>query len=186
MCADTPDDDARAVALALAGDHSGHEALMAAHRGAVFRMAHGYTGNEADALDVTQDAFVAAFLSLHRYDPARPFRAWVLRVALNKCRDWTRRRAVRRLFAFALPIEQAAQVPDTQPDPEAALASQQEVARIHAAVAALPDALKEPLLLCAMEGLAQEQAATILGISRKAVETRLYRARQKLSHLIEG
>lgn len=186
MHADTHDDDARAVALALAGDHSGHEALMAAHRGAVFRMAHGYTGNEADALDVTQDAFVAAFLSLHRYDPARPFRAWVLRVALNKCRDWTRRRAVRRLFAFALPIEHAAQVPDTQPDPEAALASQQEVARIHAAVAALPDALKEPLLLCAMEGLAQEQAATILGISRKAVETRLYRARQKLSHLIEG
>ena len=77
-----------------------------------------------------------------------------------------------------------------QPDTPAPSALQLQAAAMteqyQQAVAALPDALKEPLLLCAMEGLAQDQAATILGISRKAVETRLYRARQKLSHLIEG
>ncbi|EJU11138.1 RNA polymerase sigma factor [Novosphingobium resinovorum] len=179
-------DDAAAVAAALAGKQFGFDVLMEAHRSAVFRMVRGYLDHEADALDVTQDSFVAAFLSLHRYDPARPFRAWLLRIALNKCRDWTRRRAVRRLFAFALPIEDAAHVPDAQPDPEAALKSRQEVARIHAAIAALPDTLKEPLLLCAMEGLPQDEAAAILGVSRKAVETRIYRARQKLSHLVEG
>lgn len=179
-------DDARAVAAALAGAQSGYDALMHAHRAAVFRMVRGHLGNEADALDVTQDTFVAAFLALRRYDPARPFRAWIMRIALNKCHDWARRRAVRRLFAFALPIDEAAGVADDAPGPEAALASRRAVARIHAAIAALPDALKEPLLLCSVEGLPQDEVAAILGISRKAVETRLYRARRKLSHLIEG
>lgn len=179
-------DDAAAVALALAGGQAGFDALMAAHRGAVFRLARGHLGNEADALDVTQESFVAAFMALHRYDPARPFRAWLLRIALNKCHDWARRRTVRRFLSFALPIEDAFDIADAAPGPEAALASRQEVARIHAAVAALPTSLKEPLLLCAIEGLSQEEAAAILGVSRKAVETRIYRARQKLSHLVEG
>lgn len=179
-------DDAAAVALALAGGQAGFDALMAAHRGAVFRLARGHLGNEADALDVTQESFVAAFMALHRYDPARPFRAWLLRISLNKCHDWARRRTVRRFLSFALPIEDAFDIADAAPGPEAALASRQEVARIHAAVAALPTSLKEPLLLCAIEGLSQEEAAAILGVSRKAVETRIYRARQKLSHLVEG
>lgn len=179
-------DEAAAVAAALAGRQAGFTALMDAHRNAVFRMARGHLGNETDALDVTQESFVAAFLALHRYDPARPLRAWILRIALNKCHDWTRRRKVRRFFAFALPLEHAAHVADGGHDPEQALASRHEVSRIHATIAALPDALKEPLLLCALEGLSQEEAAAILGISRKAVETRIYRARQKLSHLAEG
>ncbi|MGC4252194.1 MAG: RNA polymerase sigma factor [Sphingobium sp.] len=178
--------DAEAVAAALGGEQAGFAALMDAHREGVFRVVRGYIGNDADALDVTQEAFVAAFLALGRYDPARPFRAWVLRIALNKCHDWTRRRAVRRLFTFSLPIEEATAVADPQHDPEQALASRGEVARIHVAIAALPASLKEPLVLCAIEGIAQNQAAEILGISRKAVETRLARARKKLSYLVEG
>lgn len=178
--------EAEAVAAALAGKQAGFVALMNAHRDAVFRVARGHLGSETDALDVTQESFVAAFLALRRYDPARPFRAWILRIALNKCHDWARRRAVRRFFAFARPIEEAEAVPAEGPDPEQALVSRQEIARIHARIAALPDTLKEPLLLCALEGLSQEDAARILGISRKAVETRIYRARQKLSHLSEA
>lgn len=179
-------DDATAVAAALAGRQVGFGALMAAHREPVFRMIRGHLGSEADALDLTQEAFVAAFLALRRYDPARPFRGWILRIALNKCRDWSRRRAVRRFFTFAAPIDAAIAVADEGQGPEDALASQREVAHIHAAIAALPDTLKEPLLLCALEGLSQDEAAAILGVSRKAVETRIYRARQKLSHLTEG
>ncbi|WP_285019925.1 RNA polymerase sigma factor [Novosphingobium sp. fls2-241-R2A-195] len=183
---DAKGDESRAVALALAGGQAGFDTLMAGHRSAVFRVVRGHVGNDADALDVTQESFVAAFLALRRYDPARSFRAWVLRIALNKCRDWARRRAVRRFLSLALPMEHALAVADTAQEPEAALASRREVDRIHAALAALPDTLKEPMLLCAIEGLAQDEAAAILGISRKAVETRIYRARQKLSYLIEG
>src|SRR3546814_15935115 len=50
------------------------------------------------ALDLVQEAFVAAFDALDRYDQGRPLRTWLARIAINKCRDWARRRAVRRLL----------------------------------------------------------------------------------------
>lgn len=180
------DDDAEAVRAALAGRQSGYAALMARHREAVFRFVRGYVRDESEALDVTQECFIAAFAALRRYDPERPFRTWIMRVALNKCHDWGRRRAVRRFLTGARPIEEAVGVIDPDPDPEARLASDVEVARIQTAIAELPANLKDPLLLCAIEGMAQDEAAAVLGISRKAVETRIYRARQKLSLLIEG
>lgn len=179
-------DDAALVRLALGGRQAAFSALMARHREAVFRLARNHLGNEADALDVTQECFVSAFAALVRYDPARPLRGWLLRIALNKCHDFARRRAVRRLFAFARPLDEALDVADLAPDPEAALHSARAAARIRAAIAALPAQLKEPLLLCAIEGMNQDEAAAVLGTSRKAVETRIYRARRKLSELLEG
>ena len=178
--------EARAVALARAGQDAGYRILMDAHREPVFRFLRGLLGNESDALDVTQEAFVAAFLALDRYDPARPFRAWILRIARNKSHDFARRRAVRRLLSFALPIEEAGELADPSANPEDLLSGRGEVERIHAAIASLPDKLKEPLLLCSLEGMSQEEAARVLGTSRKAIETRIYRARQKLSDALEG
>ncbi|AIT82328.1 FecI sigma-24 factor (plasmid) [Novosphingobium pentaromativorans US6-1] len=174
------------MAAALAGRQSGFDTLMKLHREAVFRFVYGLTGAESDALDITQESFVAAFLALNRYDRSRPFRAWILRIARNKCHDWARRRKVRRFFSFAVPIDDAVHIADPQENPEEALSSRLGVERIHEAIARLPDSLKEPLLLCSLEDMSQDEAAQVLGISRKAVETRIYRARQKLSQMLEG
>jgi RNA polymerase sigma factor CnrH len=180
------DQDARLASLALAGRQEGFTGLMNRHRNAVFRLARNHIGDESEALDVTQECFVSAFAGLRRYDPERSFRAWILRIALNKCRDWARRRAVRRFFTFAVPLDEALGVADGAADPEASLAADESAHQLRALIASLPPQLKEPFLLCALEGLPQDEAAQALGISRKAVETRLYRARQKLSAAIEG
>ncbi|QOT73150.1 sigma-70 family RNA polymerase sigma factor [Sphingobium fuliginis] len=154
---------------------------MRRHRDAVFRLARGHAGDATEALDITQETFISAFAALGRYDGARPFRLWIARIAVNKCRDWARRRAVRRFFTFARPIEEAGAVADGMPTPEEAVQSRAELAHIHAAIAALPGNLKDVLVLRAIEGMSQAEAAQILGISEKAVETRLYRARNKLA-----
>ena len=180
------ENDSDAVAAAMSGRQDGYRTLLDRYRADVFRVVRGQIGDEDEALDLTQESFVAAFASLRRYDPSRPFRAWILTIAVNKCRDWRRRRAVRKLFTFALPIEAARDVQGADPDPEQALGSADAVARIRSALADLPHALREPLVLCALEGMSQDEAADVLGISRKAVETRIYRARQKLSGLLEG
>ena len=179
-------DDGAAVAAALSGLQEGYRVLLRRHREPVFRLVRSHIGEEDEALDVTQECFVSAFAALHRYDPERPFRRWILRIAVNKCRDWGRRRAVRRFLAFATPLEEAEDVPDPSPNPEAALFSSAEVARICAALSALPRSLKDPLILCSIEGLSQDEAAAVLGVSRKAIETRVYRARQKLSEMLKG
>lgn len=177
-------DDASAVSAALAGRQAGFTWLMDRHRASVFRYARGQVRDEGEALDITQECFVSAFAALRRYDPARPFRTWLLAIAVNKCRDWARRRAVRRFFTFAVPLDDALGLSDEAPDPETALGSSQDVARIRSALAELPANLREPLVLCTLEGLDQVQAGEVLGISRKAVETRIYRARQRLSEML--
>ena len=93
--------DAELVALARGGGQPAYRALTERHRDGVYRLARGATGDAEEAFDVTQEAFIAAFGALASYDPARPFRAWIARIALNKARDAMRRRAVRRLFSFA-------------------------------------------------------------------------------------
>ena len=142
-------DDRTLAAHALAGHQDAYAALMRRHRDAVWRLARGHVGDNDEALDITQEVFIAAFAALARYDGARPFRAWIARITLNKCRDWGRRRAVRRFFAFARPIDEAGDIADVAPDPEAALQSQRELARINAAIAALPAPLKDVLLALA-------------------------------------
>lgn len=172
------------VALALAGQQSAYGELMRRHREAVFRLARGHAGDATEALDITQETFIAAFAALARYDGARPFRLWIARIAINKCHDWARRRSVRRFFTFARPIEEAGVVADFGQTPEEAAHSQAELARINNAIAALPGNLKDVLVLRAIEGMSQADAAQTLGISEKAVETRLYRARNKLSEML--
>lgn len=178
--------DGELAALALAGRQSAYSELMRRHREPVYRLIRSHVGDADAALDVTQQSFIAAFTALRRYDADRPFRVWMSRIAINKARDWARRRAVRRLFAFARPIEEAANVADTNALADERLASSRELERTMAAIADLPANLKAVLILRAIEGLSQAESASVLGISEKAVETRLYRARSKLSEKLRG
>ena len=172
--------DGELAALALAGRQAAFRELLDRHRASVFRLVRSNTGDDDAALDVTQEAFIAAFAALKSYDGTRPFKTWVSRIALNKCRDRARRRAVRRFFSFALPIEAAASVSDDSIPADRQLADRAELARVREAIAKLPPAIREPLILHAIEGLTQVETAELLGISEKAVETRIYRARKAL------
>lgn len=183
---DAEPDDRQLAGRALAGDQAAYGALMRRHRDAVWRLARAHVGDADEALDITQEAFVAAFAALARYDGARPFRGWIARITLNKCRDWARRRAVRRFFALARPLDDAAGVASADATPEEALASGRALARIDAAIATLPAPLKDVLLLRTIEQMSQADTARTLGISEKAVETRLYRARGKLAELLRA
>lgn len=173
--------DSALVAAARAGQQSAYSALMRRHRETVWRLARSHVGDADEALDITQESFVAAFAALSRYDDTRPFRVWIARITLNKCRDWGRRRAVRHFFAFAKPIADAFDVADPGGSPEEALHSSRELSRINASIAALPANLREVLVLRTIEAMSQAETAHVLGITQKAVETRLHRARAKLT-----
>lgn len=179
-------DDATLAARALAGGADAYRALMERHREPVHRLIRAQIDDADAALDLTQESFIAAFANLHRYDPERPFRFWILRIALNKCRDWRRRRAVRGFFTRARSIEEGLDVADAAPGPEEEAASRQAMARVRRAIDGLPDNLRSVLLLRTVEAMSQTEVAALLGLSEKAVETRLYRARTKLTEMLRG
>lgn len=173
-------DDAALVRSVLARDSAAERALVERHRDWIYRLARTATGDPEEAYDITQEAFVAAFGALRRYDPARPLRGWLAAIVLNKCRDWARRRRVRRWLGLPLPDGVADWLAEDSALPDAAAADRAELAAAARAIADLPPPLKDVLLLRTIEGLSTLEAAAALGISAKAAETRLARAREKL------
>jgi RNA polymerase sigma factor CnrH len=177
--------DGELAQLALAGDPHAFSHLASRHKTWLFRFIRRYVGNDADALDLLQDAMVAAWLALDRYDPARPYQAWLRLIALNKCRDWSRRSVLRRVVGYFAADVDGVPAPARHSDPETMCMADESLLRLDRAIAALPRGLREPFVLSAFEGLSHREAAALLQLSEKAVETRIYRARQQLMRVID-
>jgi len=173
--------------LSIAGREAAFAEIMRRHRQSIFRMVRANVGDADEALDLMQETFVAAHQAMPRYDGSRSMRAWLSTIAINKCRDWGRKRTVRRFLSFATAIgPEAEAVADHQVSADDIASDRQELDHVTKAIADLPTALRESLVLRTIEGLSQAETAAILSISEKAVETRLYRARAKLLERLGG
>jgi len=173
--------DGELAALSIARRDTAFAEIVRRHRDALYRLALASLADPDDALDAVQETFVAAYGALRRFDPARPMRPWLARITLNRCRDRLRRRKVRRiLLPFGSADNPVDLVADDAPGHDIVAADRQELARTMRAISALPAAIREPIVLRTVEGLSQAETAEALGISEKAVETRLRRARDKL------
>lgn len=175
-------------ARAARGDRAAFSALMTATKSDLHRFIRRYVGEDEEAWDLAQETYASAWLALRRYDPARAFPTWLRAIALNKCRDWGRKRTVRRVVrgVMGLDAPEAMAVGDDRPDPEARLDDQRRVAALDRALAGLPDQLKAPLILSALEGRSHADIARIVGATPKAVETRIARARARLAQIMKA
>ncbi len=180
--------DAELARAAAAGDERAFSHLVARHKNGLYRLLRRYLGEPDEAHEAAHEAFIAAWSALGRYDPARPFGAWLRTIAINKARDRGRRLAFRRLvFGDRRPEDlPAGSQRDPGATPAEALLEKERLARLDRAIARLPRALKEPLLLTAIEGMSQMDAAAILNVTPKAIETRVYRARRALAEALGG
>jgi len=174
---DNTERDAGLAIQARNGDKRAFTLLMQHTKQPLYRFVRRYIASDDDAYDIVQESYIAAWSALKRYDEQRPFATWLRAIALNKCRDFGRRNAVRArlriLFSFLLPTEEPpTSTEDVQKD--------DRLLRLDAAIAALPAFYKEPLLLTAISGLSQKDAALQLNTTVKAIEMRVRRARQKL------
>lgn len=173
--------DGELATLSLAGRQAAFAEIMNRYRQPIFRLIRMSIGDEDEAFDLSQETFIAAHQALARFDPERSMRTWLSAIAVNKCRDWARKRAVRRFLSFGNGLGSAADlVPDGKAAIDDAASDRQELSRVAEAIAALKSDLREALILRTIEGLSQSDTAGVLGISEKAVETRLHRARAKL------
>lgn len=163
------------VKRAAAGDRAAFEIIVRRHKQPLFRFIRRYVGNGDDAYDLVQDSFVAAWTALGRFDISRPLSPWLRAIALNKCRDFSRRQSVRRIILGLFVSEAEQQTSHDTSDPQA-----ERLDRLDRAIAELPAYYKEPLLLTAVSGLSHHEAADILKTTPKAIEMRLYRARKKI------
>lgn len=156
---------------------------MTATKADLHRFITRYVGDPDEALDLTQETYAAAWLAIRRYDPRRPFGAWLRTIALNKCRDWGRRRRVRRVVrgVMGLDAPEARTVGDGMPTAEDRVDDRRRLQRLEAALRDLPHGQRAPLLLAVLEGRSHAEIGQILSLSSKAVELRIARARKALA-----
>jgi RNA polymerase sigma factor CnrH len=175
------DSDGTLAARSIAGDDRAFAEIVRRHKQFLYGLTVRFVGNPDDAVELVQEAFVAAHGALRRYDPGRPLRTWLARIAVNKARDWQRKERVRAVLRSFLPIGDVPDVAADQVSIEQTVSDRAELSVVRHRIAKMPARLREVLVLRAVEGLPQAQVAELLGISEKAVETRLYRARRHLS-----
>ncbi len=183
MHGDETASDGELAARVLAGDDRAFTLLMRRTKVALHTFARRYLGDDDLAYDVVQQAYVSAWKALARYDADRPFEAWMRTIVRNKCRDAQRKALVRRLINLSpvSPQGHERDAPAPAQNPEQSFVARDDLRRTSEALAALPDGLKTPLILTALEGWTMAEAAKHLGLTEKAVETRLYRARKALN-----
>lgn len=171
-----PSDEDLAV-RAKGGDHHAFNQLMHRHNAALVRFLSRHVGDSDDAEDVAQNTFIAIHRNLHRFDATKSFVTWMFFIARNKAKDHFRRRAVLRWVGFE---ETGEDLPSSAPDPEQTAGDRDELQRADAFIREMPEGLRSPLLLSAMDGMALAEIGEIMGISAKAAEIRVYRARKLL------
>ncbi len=176
--------DADLVATILGGDVEAFAVLVERYHDDCFRFARHMLGNEHDAEDATQEAFLRAYTGLGRYDERNTFRSWLYRILVNQCRTLGRRRGRRdrRFLQDAEAVGQAV-APSRDGDVELRQA-------LVAALADLEPRLREALLLKYGEGLEYAEMARITGAGISALKMRVKRAadgvRPRLERLLRG
>ncbi|PHS21921.1 MAG: RNA polymerase subunit sigma-24 [Robiginitomaculum sp.] len=177
--------DTALISSILAGKDKPFTQLMRRYKSPLFRFALRHLGDEDDAEDAVQDAFIAAYNNLHRFNPKYRFSTWIFQITLNKCRDIGRKRKTRAFMQRLTPFVENTVSSDIGSDnPETLHQSRAALSQLKDQITQLPDTLKPAFILCALEGRSHKEASEILKLSPKAVELRVYRARQHLkAHL---
>jgi RNA polymerase sigma factor (sigma-70 family) len=169
-------DDAALVRRARDGDHEAYAVLVRRHQALAVHVATLGCGR-AEAEDAAQEGFVKAYRALGRFDPARPFRPWLLAIVANEARS--RARSGRRAAALLERAASMAPAPSAGDAAEAALA-RIGAGRLTAAIATLSEADQEVLVLRFALDLGEAETATVLGCRRGTVKSRTSRALDRL------
>lgn len=166
--------DPQVIGAARAGDHHAFGILVRHCQGDVWRLAFHLVRDEAAADDVTQDAFVRAFRFLPGYRADAKFSTWLYSIARNCAMDELRRASRRRRVVERLGSEE----PSGETDHVAVL-------QVREAIAALPDDLREPVILIDLLGTSYRDASVILGTAEGTVKSRVHRAREALADMLQ-
>ena len=184
-----PDSDADLVARLQRGDDTAFEAIVRAHSGRLLSVARRFLGNNEDAQDAVQDAFIRAYKAIHTFEARAQLHTWLHRILVNtalmKLRERRRRPtdSIEELLpSYTNDGHQAVAARDWS---DAVLERKETAVLVREAIDRLPDQYREVLLLRDMQEKDTAEAAEILGTTSNVVKVRLHRARQALRTLLD-
>ncbi len=181
----TRQEEREIIEKVLSGDTEAFEALVIEHQNKVYSLALRMVGNEEDARDMAQEAFIRAFNSLTGFRGDSKFSVWLYRLTSNICIDFIRSRAKKRTVSMTWTDEDGddageLEVPDERFSPEAQLERTLTRESVRRGLDSLSPQYREILLLREINGLSYDEIGEALGIEPGTVKSRIFRARKKL------
>lgn len=183
--ADGPHSDSRLIDEALGGDSAAFGRLVGKYQDRLYNTLMHVTGSSEEARDVSQDAFVQAFVKLSSFQRSSAFYTWLYRIAFNLA--ISRRRRRKPTASVEQVRELTGQEPLSRDDaPADGLERQERVNQVQAALATLSEEHRTVLVLREMDGHCYETIAEILELPVGTVRSRLHRARLELREALRG
>ena len=161
------------------GDQDALDALLRQHYNKIYAICRRLAGNEADALDATQEALITLVRRIDRFDGRSKFSTWMHRVVTNACLDELRRQGRRPVPS---PVEERPLATAERPVADTV----GDRMDIEAALAQLPEEFRVPVVLCDQVGLSYEEIAEELNIAPGTVRSRISRGRRRLAEVLRG
>ena len=176
-------DERELVEAAQRGDRPAFEELVRQTFSDTYTLAYRLTGNEEDARDVAQEAYLRAWKGMSKFRGDAQFSTWMYRITANAAATFTKKRRRQRTESIDDVGEPAELRYDYQPAEVSEAADLLE--RLSAAVDDLPPKLRQVVVLRDVYGLGHEAIAEELDITESAAKVRLHRARRKLREVLE-
>ncbi|HWR67263.1 MAG TPA: sigma-70 family RNA polymerase sigma factor [Bellilinea sp.] len=167
------------IEAARQGDVDGWERLVATHQQSIFRLAYLFLGDADDAEDITQETFIHAYRALNRFDSARPFRPWLMRIATNLCHNW--HRSLRRYLGTLQ------NVLNNEPRPATILEQAEhnvDMQNLWKAVNRLPLTDQKVIYLRYFLECSEVETAEVLGVALGTVKSRSHRALGRMRNVL--
>jgi RNA polymerase sigma-70 factor (ECF subfamily) len=181
------DADRDLVKAATGGDRDAFDELVRRYQGQIVNLARAMTAGDVDVDDMAQETFVRVWRSLPGFRGESAFRTWLYGIAMNVIRTHRGRRSKLRSLFWSGAAGSEADPLDRAQDPDAGI-EQKILMRdgIDRALKSLPGELREALVLRDVQGLEYREIADTLGVPIGTVESRIFRARQRLRPLLEN
>ena len=167
------------------GDLDAFNRLVEQYQRPLYNLCLRMLASAEAAEDATQDAFIAAYRSVHRFRGTQTggFRAWLFRIAANTCYDEMRRRRSRPSVSLDTPRGESGRtldVPNQGPTLDERVQTAELASAIEGALSALPSDQRLAVILCDVQGMEYAEIALVMGVSLGTVKSRINRARSRL------
>jgi RNA polymerase sigma factor (sigma-70 family) len=161
------------------GDATGYTALYNLHAKEVYNTIYRIVHHTAEAEDLLQETFVAAFQAIGGYEHTGGFRAWIKRIAINKSITWLRKRKLKLVELDTGGVS----IKDDDPIDEKAF--EFKVEEVRRAIDALPEGDRVIVQLYLFENIPQVEIAQMLGMANDRVRIQYHRAKQKVLRILK-
>lgn len=168
----------------LKGDQNAFEEIVTLFQHRLYQVCYRMLGNAQEAEDISQEAFVRAYINIHTFDQKRKFSTWIFRIATNLCIDRIRKKKPDYYLDANVPgtdgLNMYSQIAATDELPEDEVERMELQQRIHYEIGRLPDKYRSVIILRYIEELPLQEIGDILELPLGTVKTRVHRGREVL------